>query len=566
MVQAPGYREVVRAYHDGKAFFVDIAQLFERLGFQVSRDGPLVTALDASRRIEMDFALLTARSQEEASVSLAGLAEYGGGRYLVSMAGLSRLFASDIHFEEASLSLRLSTAAETFNIGALRRRSPLMSEAPGPLRFGRERHALGGVIANYYLSWRGPKSRPQGSLRFTGSVLGGSVRGRLGASQEISYLFDRPGSRTVTRIEAGRLHGGYFGGLAPLEAVRVSNLPLTSRLLQRAARLRGRTQPHALVEALIAGQVVDRIEADSEGRYVLTAPTYYGSTEALIRISPLGAPYASEERRYLLATTDLIEPGRLYYDAFLGRAQGKVASIAHAEFGLLPRLSLRASGRADHAGRRARLGATLSPVSFGVLSADARLPSGSLRAGAKLWRRSLSMEASYDAARGPAPRKHGLVQLTGAWGRMSGFLTGSFSQAPGSWRSQHVSGSVDYHGPHGASLRLQASAARTGITAYARTHSWRVTAGKAMALAGGAGRLALFARGEQALREGGLEGFASFRRLSLGFTAGYDRHFGGLTGGFALQVNTPVAGASARGRYSGSAVLLHPVPVRERRP
>ena len=350
-VEAPGYHGVVRAFHDGKAFYVDISGLFELLGFTVSRRGAVVEALDVSRRYVVDFGQAVER---ETGVSLSGQILLSGTQHLVTIEGLSRLFASDIHFEEARLSLRLSTAAERFNIDTVRKRTPLSSEAPGPVRFGRERPLWGGALTTYHLSWSTARG-PQGSIRFTGSVLGGALRGTVGRASTYSYLFDRPASRSLTQVEIGRLHAPYFQELPALDALRLSNIPLVRRHLQRSTTYRGRTDPHALVEATVSGLVVDRAQADGKGRYSLVVPTQYGSTEVLLKTKPLAAA-TRIERRLLFVSADLLDRigSSLSYHGRRGLSGGvRVSSERFGQSGHAPHrvLSYRLS-----AGQRAAAG------------------------------------------------------------------------------------------------------------------------------------------------------------------------------------------------------------------
>ncbi len=580
-LEAPGSYRYVSAYYDGARFYVDIARLFKLLGFDTRLVPPVLEALDASRTYRIDFAEGTARSAADpaATVSLEGEFIAGAGRYYVTMEGLSRLFGADVYFEEERLSLRLSTAAEGFDAGALRRETRLPGQAPGPLRFGRERRLLGGLMASYQLSRRqtsGQTGRYRGNLTFTGSVLGGALRGSLqmmrlaGARRgsrvsvpSLSYLFDRPGSRWLTRIEVGRFEPSSAGAPEPLEGIRLSNLPLSSRFVQRTSKFSGQAAPHALVEALVSGVVVDRVEADQAGRYRLSVPTYYGSTEATVRTTPLGGAEVREERRYLFATSQLAEPGRLYWDAYLGRARysRRKAGLLGARYGLLPPLTARAAGLYAGGAARARLGAAFSPTSFSVVSADVDVPSGRLQAGVKLWQSQLSLEADYERAPRPSVfsvgRQRFASQLTATWGRLSGSVTATFAEGFTGWSHLRISPSVSFFGKGGLTAELSLSAQRidTGRGARLRTGTYRAALGGTFFLPGGSSRLALFARGSErrAVRESGAEGFVSWRRATLGFSAGYDFARHGFAGALTLRLDAPLGGFSSRGTVAGRA-------------
>lgn len=532
-VEAPGYHGVVRAFHDGKAFYVDISGLFELLGFTVSRRGAVVEALDVSRRYVVDFGQAVER---ETGVSLSGQILLSGAQHLVTIEGLSRLFASDIHFEEARLSLRLSTAAEKFNIDTVRKRTPLSSEAPGPVRFGRERPLWGGALTTYHMSWSTVRG-PQGSIRFTGSVLGGALRGTVGRASTYSYLFDRPASRSLTQVEIGRLHAPYFQELPALDALRLSNIPLVRSHLQRSTTYRGRTDPHALVEATVSGLVVDRAQADGKGRYSLVVPTQYGSTEVLLKTQPLAAA-TRIERRLLFVSADLVEARKFYYDAFVGVRSG----IVHAEYGLLPRVTVRGSGMLAPRVTRARFGIAASPLPFVVIGGEADVTGRQIRATGKLWHRNVIGDVVFGVF--PQGREF-RSQASISWGRWSGFLAAS-SLWRGEWRTNRISSSLSYHGRRGLSGGVRVSSERFGQSGHAphRVLSYRLSAGQRAA----AGGLTLFAQGlgNHVVRECGVEGFWLWRHVSVGLSVGYDTVLSDFTGGLSLRLDTPVGSIESR--------------------
>ena len=580
-LEAPGFYQYVSAYHDGETFYVDITRLFRLLGFEVRHVPPVVEALDASRTYTVNFADGTARRTTSPTTEISLTGEYivGAGRYYVTIAGLTALFEEDIYFEEERLSLRLSTAADRFNVGALRGHPRLLSQVPGPLRFGRTRHLLGGVIASYRLSRHQAGGQPslyQGSLSFTGSLLGGSLSGdmqmlrRQGLRRPsgvtvsaLSYLFDRP-SRMLTRFEIGRFGQSYFDAPEPFEALRLSNLPLTSRQVQRESTFSGQAEPHALVEAIVSGVVVDRVEADAQGRYQVAVPTFYGSTEALVLTRPLGGASPREERRFLFTTNELVEPGRLYYDAYFGRTQytHRRIGLVHLQYGLLPRLSARVAGIYYGDTARARIGAAFSPASFSVVSTDVDLSAGLWRSDVKAWHSRLSLEATYEHAPRPSifqAKKHLFrSQLTASWGRLSGFVGLSLTEGFQGWMHQRISSLLSYYSQGGiaASVELTAQRLHDGSSAPADGYTYRASFGKTFFLPGGSSRLSLFTHGSerQAVGQSGIEGFLSGKRVSLGFSAGYDFHARDFTGGLTLRLDAPFSGFSSRGTYSGSMV------------
>lgn len=579
-LEAPGFYRYVNAYHDGETFYVDIVRLFRLLGFEVRHVPPLVEALDAARTYTINFAEGTARrtASPTTEISLAGEYVAGAGRYYVTIAGLSALFEADIYFEEERLSLRLSTAADKFNVGALRSHPRLQSQAPGPLRFGRTRSLLGGVIASYQVSRHQTGDQPglyQGSLSFTGSLLGGSLGGdiqmlrRQGVRRQtdvsvstLSYLFDQPGSRLLTRFEVGRFRQPYWSTPEPFEALRFSNLPLSSRYLQRESIFSGLAEPHALVEAVVSGVVVDRAEADEEGRYQVRVPTYYGSTEAVVRTRPLGGASAREERHFLFATSKLIEPGRLYYDAYLGRTQQahRPVGLARFQYGLLPTLSARTAGIYYGDRALARIGAAFSPISFGVVSADVDLPSVRSRVDLKMWHSRMSVEATYEHAPKPsifqANRHLFQSQVTASWRRLSGFVDVSFTEGFQGWSLARISPTLSYFGKTGFTASAQLTAQRLATSSTSVDgYTYRASFGKTFFLPGGSSRLSLFTRGSErrTVQQSGLEGFFSWKTVSLGFSAGYHFLAEDFTGALTLRLDAPFSGFSSRGAYSGAA-------------
>ena len=545
-VEAPAFRDIVKAWHDGNAFFVDIASLFDKLGFKSTRSGPVVEALDASHRYVVDFGLERALSPQAKDewTSLKGLTLLSGDRYLVKVDGLERLFGPDVRFDDNRLELKLSSAAKGFDTHVLRR-----GEAPtGPLRFGRRRQFLGSMFVTWHARRsvqysRAPRNRL--NLRFVGNLFGGAVRGRLGEAAEFSYLLDRPGSRRLTRIEIGRMKPVIQSGRQLHEAVRVSNRPLTGRHVHRMARHEGRSQPHALVEAVVSGLVIDRVEADSEGRYAVTIPARYGSTEVLIRESPLGAAPPRTTRFFFLASPDLVEPRRFHYDVYAGRTAKRSMAIGRADWGLLPRLTVRLSARADRADRDARqlsVGASASPLSFVVLSGAADLFRTAFKTSLRAWRPNLTAEASYEKDRGGRFRAH----VVGSKGQFSVHVAAASFSDPFGWSTKRFAPSVSWYGRKGRDASLSVTADR--YSSDASTVTYRASAGHVVAFPKAAGRLSLFMRGEmrRPAFETGMEGFISFREVSFGFHGVWDHSRSEFRGGLALRLETAAGTVGAR--------------------
>ncbi len=545
-VEAPGYRDIVKAYHNGEEFFVDIASLFEILGFKSARKGPVVEALDASHRYVVDLGLeraLSPRAKDE-WISLKGLTLLSGDRYLLKVSGLKELFGPDVRFDEYRLELKLSSAAKGFDTHVLRRGDL----SAGPLRFGRRRQLLGGVIVTWHAARSVQYHRVHGNqwdVRFTGNLFGGAIRGRLGEAVEVSYLLDRPGSRRLTRIEFGRMRPVFQSDRQLHEAVRVSNRPLTGRHVHRMVRHQGRSQPHALVEAVVSGLVIDRVEADSEGRYVVTIPARYGSTEVLIREVPLGAESPRTKRFFFFSSPDLVEPHRFHYDVYAGRTDKRSMAIGRADWGLLPRLTVRLSGLVDADVRQLRVGASASPLSFVVLRGDADLFRTAYRMSLKAWRRNLTAEAFYEVDHGGRFQAH----VVGSKGQFSAHIAATSFSNPLGWSTQRVTQSVSWYGRTGRDASLSVSGA--WYSADAKAVTYRASAGHVVALRKAVGRLSLFLRGGagRPFYETGVEGFVSFREVSFGFHSVWDHAKGDFTGGVTLRLET--AAGTVRARHTG---------------
>lgn len=537
MVEAPGFYRLVRGYHDGVRFYVDAPQFFGALGFRTATEGTSLVAMDARRTLEVDLAPELTHA----------------GRQSVSLEQLEALFGADIIFDERRLSIRLSTAAESIDTGMLVRRPVLLGQVPGPLRFGRERQLAGGAVATYHVGRyqrSGQPARTQASVRFVADALGGSLHGEAGNAARLRYLLDIPLAHYVTHLEVGRLQGR--GLSAPADAIRVSNYPLGSRHVQRAATFSGRSTPHARVEALVSGHVVDWAEADSEGRYRLQVPAYYGTTEAVVRHRPLGGAAGRIERHFFLATEELAEPRRLYYDAWLGQA----ARGMRLAYGLLPRLTVRAQGEEHSRGGRARLGGALSPLRSAVVTADVEPASGARRATIRLWRRHVSADASYLAdPRQKTRRMH--AYGSGHYRSLSGYAAVSATSLAGKWHARRFAQSATYYGRGGLVLEGEAALEQYGRPgALSASRLLRASAGGTGTLGPAAIRISVFALGRQRARQFGMDGHLTLRRMSFGMSASYDAHLGRWEARLSLRTDLRVAAISSRVGMQGG-VLHH---------
>ena len=342
-VQAPGLHTFLKAYHDGERLYVDIVQLLELIGYAVVVLGDTLSAVDAERRFLLDYRARTARLDDDLPVPLMGELQYSGDVGLITVRGLKQVLGGDVTWDESRLTLRLSTAAKRFETAALAPRRFLGGEVPGPLLFGLDRRFIGGGVVSWHATGQWQELRrlyTAATATYTVSMLGGAVRGTIsstGRTDNLFYTVALPASTLLTRVEIGTQ---VVHGTTRTQGVRISNLPLVSPHVQRTGAVDGHVEPHAIVEVLAGGQVTDRGQADAMGRYRLRVPVYYGTTEAVVRVRPLGglAPY--ERREYILTTAVQAPHRRFYYDVGAGTED----AVAHLRYGVTPRVTVHGGG------------------------------------------------------------------------------------------------------------------------------------------------------------------------------------------------------------------------------
>lgn len=540
LLDAPGRQQMIRAWHDGKQFFIDAAMLLEKLGFTVRSDQLQLAALDAARMIVLDFRLrqqVTPRKQ-----ALGKEAVYANGRFLLSVTGLERVFGPDIHFDVQRLVLRVSTAARLFDAGALHRRRSLWTEAPGPLKFRRQRSLWGGVMMNWQVHRQ--TGIVQASVELTGSILAGTLQGYVGTGrQALTYFYDRPQSTHLTRLEIGRFADGISG-------VRLSNRPLARRELQRVHVITGQARPYALVEAQISGQIIDQVQADARGQYQLKTPIRYGTNVVELRTRPLGGHQERYDRRYYLADHDLAEPGRFYYDVKVGRLPYGTTLNGEIHYGLAGALTVRVGADLDPNDAWLEAGGIWSPVSLMNVSTSVRLPARDYAANVQAWTRSFSFDGSwYSWGSGGSSVQ---LSIAGMRGPMSLNLAAHALRSPPFWQSQMINPSMWLATSSGLILRAmwQYKQSRYGKSVANRRHYWRVGAGAPVARA----HAFLHVTGHDERSSLGLEGFLAVRGWSLGFAADVDTRSGRISGRLTVQANTPVASMIVRTHRRGPTI------------
>ncbi|MDE2732430.1 MAG: hypothetical protein OXI38_13670 [Bacteroidota bacterium] len=530
LLDAPGQQQMIRAWYDGEHFFVDAAMLLDRLGFTVTVVESRLTALDVARTIVVDFDLRQQLAPQKQALGDEVL--HADGRFLLSMAGLGHLFGSDIHFDADRLVLRVSTAAQRFDARALHRRRPLWSEAPGPLQFGRQRTLWGGVMMNWQLH-RQP-GYVQAGVSVTGSLLAGTLRGYVGTGrQSLTYLYDRPRSMRLTRLEFGRFADGVRG-------IRLSNRPLAQRQLQRMEELTGQTEPHALVEAHVGGHVMDQVLADGQGRYRLRTPVWYGTQVVELRTRPLGGQLERLARRYYLADPELVESGRWYYDVKVGHLRYGSALIGDLQYGLARALTVTAAVGRQSTYSWLETGGIWSPLSYLTVRTSARWPARQFAAGFRAWTRTVSLDGNWYAR----DQGGGGLQLNagGLFGPVSVNLDAYAHRHPPYWESQLITPSLWLSANGGLTLRALWHLERSGVHKTQRRDYWQVGAGAP--IKGAHARLSLSGRDTRWIL--GLEGFLVVGGWSVQVTTRVDARSGRIEGGLTLQANLPFASMAAR--------------------
>ena len=316
LLEVPGKEQMVRAWYDGEIFFVDGQELFYALGFRVQFQGIRLEALDAHRRHVF---------------VCSGLPQDNSCR--IALRDLLSSFGDALYFDRDRLELRASSVASTFDVRALRARRDAWVEVPGPHLFDRTRALWGGLMASWQVRHDGFGLRP--FIRFTGSILQGTVGIDIGDRHTWVYRYDRPSSKWLTQVEAGRYSTGpYSNGIIGLS---ITNVPLARQHLQRVRTIQGQSAPHALIQAVISGEVVDQVQADAEGRYELQAPAWYGTTKLEVRTQPLGGLRATSELHYQLTPATLVPPNKVYYSAYARED----AYALNLQYGVHERLTLR---------------------------------------------------------------------------------------------------------------------------------------------------------------------------------------------------------------------------------
>ena len=378
-------------------YYLILADYLERMDYRVMADSLGLEAMREAMRIAV--VNMTGTVVRGADAIQLDSTDYfvSAGRFFVSFGALQRIFApAELQFDHARLHITHA---------ALLRRPP---EQPSPLLYGRSRTILGSTHVDYRATrtqWLEYAPTYHGFARTHTNALGGRLLAEGLFVQadttfevdirSLSYLLDFPQSELLTQFEAGRLNHYGWPRQSQYDGLRLSNLPVADRALQRETLLRGIAEPGAVVSASVGGVQVDRVYADQDGRYALRIPAYYGSSQAQVEIAPIDGGPVRTRVRDLYVTQDLPPPGKLYYDARAGREsmrQDELMIFAEARYGLLPTLAVRAA--------YAQPGAPLVGLThtWGGISVDAEVALPSEAARGRLWAQHRRLRLRAEAA------------------------------------------------------------------------------------------------------------------------------------------------------------------------
>ena len=174
--------------------------------------------------------------------------------------------------------------------------------------------------------------------------------------------------------------------------ISIKNVPLARQRLHRVQNLRGQSAPHALIQAVISGEVVDQVQADAEGHYELNAPVWYGTTKLEVRTQPLGGQRMRSNHHYLFTPTSLVPPGKVFYQL---RAHEQYSSL-DLQYGIHRRLTLQSALVLHGTHPEASVGFTLNPITFLAVDTKVQIPSAHWLATLQLWRSGIQVTVHLD--------------------------------------------------------------------------------------------------------------------------------------------------------------------------
>ncbi len=500
LLELPRNEHLVRAWYDGETFFVDGHELFRHLEFSVITNGSNLKALDAHRQYA--FECVGILDVSKCSIALNDV--------------LDRL-NHVLDFDETRLQLRASSVATTFNLQSTRKKHWV--EVPGPHLFPQARQLWGGVMAGWQLRRDRFGVRP--SVQMTTSALYGTIKTEIGSGPSWQYTYDRPHHRWLTQMGVR----GFKGRIPQLLA---TNRPLIHPRLQHINVIRGRSTPHALIQALISGEVVDQVQADGHGHYQLSTPLWYGTTKMQIRTQSLGGRKASSHYSYLLTPASLLPSGKIYYH-LVGRPSAYALKI---QYGLHQRLTLDTSLQQNQSHRRISVGATIRGAKFLILTTNVlvsdRIWEGSLH----LWRSRMQVTASVAAQ--PNQFWNANLSASAHLGDVTMFVRSQQSTFNGIYQQFSINPELMVHHSSGLLIHTSYEIDRTRGTSNEMTSHWRASAGWSFSRT----RVSAFADHRLRQKVYGLEGILLRRHQSLGFSIGWDARNQAVVGRLRIQASS----------------------------
>ncbi len=561
-MSAPSVRPV-SAYWDPQQsiYFIDLPALLEAIQIPVVIEDARVRVRYDETAYDVDFSQGTVEI-DPGSGRMDSLDANGyfrsGDRFLLTPPNLQKVFPEGtFSYDTARLLLQISQ--ELFAVSGFQARAPTLKL--GPLLYGRTRRLIGGAWIGYRMS-RMQRSEHaadyNGSFNVRASALWGQIHVDATVShtdrtatalRRVDYLLDFPESSWITQIGLGRTYEYHWAGRQMYEGLRMSNRPLSTRHQQREARLSGIAEPNAIVSALVAGVVADRVQADGQGRYELHIPAYYGTLQTDIEIIPAGGGPLTRESRSLFITEDLVPVGKLYYDLQGGQTQIGKTPYGHARLSYGLSRSLTALSSFTYTGMRqtATLGAAKQIAGTMMVSTELAYPARAVRATLQMFVNRMQLQTDAILSEDPEFSFY-RQRWTGRFGwnlsRLSLFVHADHSESFGGRRSTYAQASGTARLARRISLVL---AAGPRITRYAsdaprETHvQWRSTLTRYVTPGAFRGRVGFQAHGGQfqALDFAGGTFQAAYRTVSFGARVGYDAAAGGMSASFSLRINAP---------------------------
>ncbi|MYE04771.1 MAG: hypothetical protein F4Y00_07365 [Bacteroidetes bacterium SB0662_bin_6] len=579
----------VLAWWDFEAgrYYLDIADFFDRLGFNVSARDSVIEARDAGRIFTVDFATGRVLQDTSEPVELAPEDFFASeGRYYLALEGVQAMFTpASMQFDTSTLHIRLSTAMAPLASAFTARPAASGNHAHGPLLYGRSRQFLGNTHINYRLT---RSDRQAGSPSYNGGfqVHSNALGGRLAAEgalsmvegqtttrfRSLNYLLDFPDSPLLKRAEIGRMSMYEWPVRTTYDGFRLSNMPLSTRYVQREAVVRGIAEPDAIIAASVGGVLADRVRADAQGRYTLRIPAYYGSSQALLEIAPPGGGPPTTITRHLFIGEDLLPPGAFWYDIRAGVDDFKnlrtglddfndiqigrdgfgdtFFGFGQARYGINRSLSAKATFIGVDSLMASTVGLTQNLWGFLTAGAELALP---INEGGSAARVSMRMsfnrlrvqtEAEFsEESRLSFYKRRLQTQLSFGVRRMSLFLNAAQARTFSGGDNMSVSGSTTLTLPRRTSalVTVGLNRSQSALSSESVRMHWKATLTRAASFKGLRGRFGLQADGgvQEQADFAGATFYAYYKKVSLGLRAGYDLAYDNMQASVTLRLDAP---------------------------